>query len=66
MKAKVENEELVRDLTNNAILNTNMAALNTYRQYKNNKKLQQEKINNLESEILKMSKFLESLGYQGN
>lgn len=62
MFLKVENEKsLVRDTTNGAILNVDKDSLTKYRNMKRLRKMDKERINQLETEVEQLSDAVEQI-----
>ena len=61
-EVKIKNEnDFVKDLTNNAILNNNIKSLNLYKLKKRKRQQEQQEINNLKEKISQFEEIISKL-----
>lgn len=61
-EVKIKNEnDFVKDLTNNAILNNNIKSLNLYKLKKRKRQQEQQEINNLKEKISQLEEIISKL-----
>lgn len=65
-KAKVKNENMVRDMRTTALLSTDREAIMHYEKKRAERKAQEERLNRLESEIVALKELIAQLQKNGN
>lgn len=65
-KAKVKNENMVRDMRTTALLSTDREAIMHYEKKRAERKAQEERLNRLESEIVALKELIAQLQKNGS